>query len=252
MAALVGIVTTTTLALAMWTMTVGDFPVTFADVVTSSIGLGDGSSDFVVRTLRLPRTLAAVLVGVALASSGAIFQGLVRNPLVAPDVIGVNTGAGLAAVFLLVTAGSPGLVPVAALLGALAATAAVYGLSWRKGIVGDRLVLVGIGVNAILAALTMLLIVRYPVEEVSSAVLWLTGTLYASGWRDVTAVAVAVVVLLPAALALMPALRAIQLGDDTGRALGARVEPARTGLLVVAAALAAAAVAVAGRWGSWR
>lgn len=244
--ALLGVVVALVLAVAVWTMTLGEFPVPFPDVVTTALGLGDGEYDFVVRTLRLPRTLAAVGVGVALAASGAIFQALVRNPLVAPDIIGVNAGASLAAVAVIVTGGASGLVPVAALVGALAATAAVYGLTWRKGICGNRLVLVGIGVNAVLAALTTLLIVRYPIEQVSSAVLWLTGTLYARGWDHVAAIAVGLAVLVPAALALMPQLRALQLGDDPARALGARAEPARTALLVVGAALAASAVAVAG------
>lgn len=244
--ALIGVVAALVMAVAVWTMTLGEFPVPLADVVTTTLGLGDGEFDFIVRTLRLPRTLAAMGVGVALATSGAIFQALVRNPLVAPDIIGVNAGASLAAVFMIVTGGASGLVPVAALLGALVTTAAVYGLTWRKGISGNRLVLVGIGVNAVLAALTTLLIVRYPIEQVSSAVLWLTGTLYARGWDHVAAMAVGLAVLVPAALALMPQLRTLQLGDDSARALGVRAELSRMGLLVVGAALAASAVAVAG------
>lgn len=245
-AGLVGVVTTLGLAVAVLTMTLGEFPVPFVDVVTTTLGLGDGEFDFVVRTLRLPRTLAAIGVGVALATSGAIFQGLVRNPLVAPDIIGVNAGASLAAVFMIVTGGPSALIPAAALAGALATTAAVYGLTWREGISGNRLVLVGIGINAVLAALTTLLIVRYPIEQVSSAVLWLTGTLYARDWGHVAAIAVGLAVLVPTALALMPQLRVVQLGDDSARALGARVELIRTGLLVVGAALAASAVAIAG------
>lgn len=245
-AALVSVVVVLALVIATWTMTLGEFPVPFADVLTTSLGRGDGTYDFVVRTLRLPRTLAAIGVGVALATSGAIFQALVRNPLVAPDIIGVNAGASLAAVFVIVSGGTSALIPVAALFGALGTTAGVYGLTWRKGISGNRLVLVGIGVNAVLAALTTLLIVRYPIEQVSSAVLWLTGTLYARSWEHVAGIAIGLAVLVPAALALMPQLRALQLGDDIARALGSRAEPARTGLLVAGAALAGSAVAVAG------
>lgn len=92
--------------------------------------------------------------------------------------------------------------------------------------------LVGIGVNAVLAALTTLLVVRYPVDLVTPAILWLTGTLYARDWSDITTLAAGLGVLLPAGLALMPHLRTLQLGDDTARALGARTEPARSGLLV--------------------
>lgn len=245
-AVLVALVSTLALAVAAWTMTLGEFPVPVRDVITTTLGLGDGAYDFVVRTLRLPRTLAALLVGGALGMSGAIFQGLVRNPLVAPDIIGITAGASLAAVFLIVTGAPTGLIPLAALVGSLAATAALYGLTWRQGIAGHRLVLVGIGVEAVLAALTWLLVVRFPIEQVTPAVLWMTGTLHARGWEHVVWLAIGLAVLMPAALALMPGLRVIQLGDDTGRALGARVQTVRTGLLTVGAALAAAAVAVAG------
>lgn len=234
------------LVLAGWTMALGDFPVPLSQVAVTTLGLGTGEYDFVVRTLRLPRTLAAAGVGVALGTSGAIFQGLVRNPLVAPDIIGVMTGASVAAVALIVTGGPLGLLPVAAFAGALVATGLVYALTWRGGITGNRLVLVGIGVNAIMAALTTFLLVRFPIERVAPAVLWQTGSLYGRSWEHVIWLGVGLLVLLPAAGALMPQLRAVQLGDDLATALGARVERSRAGLLVVGAGLAAVAVAVAG------
>lgn len=230
---------------AAWSMTLGAFPIAVGDVVATTFGVGTGEHDFVVRTLRLPRTLAAVGVGVALAVSGAIFQGLVRNPLVAPDIIGVMTGASLAAVTLIVVFRTPAVVPIGALAGALAAAALVYGLTWRGGIVGNRLVLVGIGVNAVFAAMTTLVFVRFPVEQIAPAVLWTTGTLYARTWTHVAWLTVGLVVLLPVALALTPRLRTLQLGDPACAALGVRPEATRTTLLAIGAALAAVAVAVA-------
>lgn len=231
---------------AAWSMTLGAFPIAVGDVVATTFGLGTGEHDFVVRTLRLPRMLAAVGVGVALATSGAIFQGLVRNPLVAPDIIGVTTGASLAAVTLIVVFRTPAVVPIGALAGALAAAALVYGLTWRGGIVGNRLVLVGIGVNAVFAAMTTLVFVRFPVEQIAPAVLWTTGTLYARTWTHVAWLTVGLLVLVPVALALVPRLRALQLGDPACAALGVRPEASRTTLLVVGAMLAGVAVAVAG------
>lgn len=243
----VGVVTTAlALVLAAWTMALGDFPVPLGQVVATTLGLGTGEYDFVVRALRLPRTTAAAGVGIALGTSGAMFQGLVRNPLVAPDIIGVMAGATVAAVALIVTGGPSGLLPVAAFAGAVATALLVYLLTWRGGITGNRLVLVGIGINAVMAALTTFMLVRFPIEQVSSAVLWQTGTLYGRDWAHVAWLAVGLLVLLPAAGALMPRLRAIQLGDDTATALGTRVEWSRAGLLVVGSALAAIAVAVAG------
>lgn len=232
--------------LAAWTMTLGDVRVPFDQVVATTFGAGTGEHDFVVRTLRLPRTLAATGIGITLGASGAIFQGLVRNPLVAPDIIGIMTGATVAAVALLVTGGPSGLLPLTAFGGAVLTAGTVYALTWRGGITGNRLVLVGIGINAVMAALTTFLLVRFPIEQVSRAVLWQTGTLYGSGWREVVWVLVGLAVLLPCAGALMPRMRALQLGDDAASALGARVEASRAGLLVVGSGLAAIAVAVAG------
>lgn len=232
--------------LGVWTMSLGDFPVPFGQVVATTFGVGSGEYDFVVRTLRLPRLLAGIGAGVALGMSGALFQGMVRNPLVAPDVIGVTTGAAVFAVALIVTGAPMGLVPVAAFGGAVLTALLLYVLTWKGGVSGARLVLVGIGVNAMMVALTTFMLVRFPIERVSNAMLWQTGTLYGRGWDHVVWVGAGLAVLLPLALGLMPRLRALQLGDDAASALGTHVEGSRAGLLVVAAGLAAIAVAVAG------
>lgn len=240
------VVATLAVMLMAWTLALGDFPVPLGQVVATTLGLGSGEYDFVVRTLRLPRTLAAAGVGIALGASGAVFQGLVRNPLVAPDIIGVMTGASVCAVGLIVLGGPTALLPVAAFGGAVATAGLVYGLTWRGGITGNRLVLVGIGVNAIMYAMTTFLVVRFPIEQVAPAVLWQTGTLYGRSWQHVAWIGIGLAVLLPAAGALMPRLRTLQLGDDAAAALGTRVEASRAGLIIVGAGLAAVAVAVAG------
>jgi iron complex transport system permease protein len=238
-----------TAAVMAWTMTLGEVHVPFVDVLATSFGAGSGEHDFVVRTLRLPRTLAAAGVGVALAMSGAIFQSLLRNPLVAPDIVGVISGASLAAVVLIVVYRTPSVVPLGAALGALTATALLYALTWRGGITGNRLVLVGIALHALLTALTTLVLVRFPVEQVSAAVVWLTGTLYGTDWQQVRWLGAGLLVLVPATLALMPWLRVLEVGPDLAAALGARTQLARATLLLVAASLAAVGVAVAGAVG---
>jgi iron complex transport system permease protein len=236
-----------TAGVAAWAMTLGEFPISVPDVVTATFGLGDGGpAEFVVRRLRLPRVLTAVLVGAALAASGAIFQGLVRNPLVAPDIIGVNAGAALVAVSFITVTGSATLVPVGAFTGALVTAFLVYAITWRRGISAARLVLVGIGVTAILSALTTLVLVRYPAEQIAPAVLWTTGSLSGSGWPQVAVLAVGVGGCLPVALWLTRHLGILQLGDDTARNLGIRAEPSRAALIAVGAALAAFAVAAGG------
>lgn len=95
---LIAVVGGLVLAMATWSMSVGDFPIPALEVLDSVLGGGEGNEAFVVRSLRLPRVLTAALVGAGLAMSGSIFQSLVRNPLVSPDVIGVSEGATVAVV----------------------------------------------------------------------------------------------------------------------------------------------------------
>jgi iron complex transport system permease protein len=229
-----------------WAMTLGSFSIPFSDVVRSVFGRGSEDQEFVVRTLRLPRVLSAVMIGMALSISGGIFQGMVRNPLVSPDIIGIESGASGAAVFWIVTGQEWTLLPLAAFLGASATAAAIYLLSWKGGIAPDRLILVGIGIGAAVSAWTTFLTVRYPVEIVRPAQVWTMGSLYGNDWGDVKTLLAVVAVLVPLAVVLTWPLRALQLGDDITRGLGLPLERVRLSLILVACALAAVSVSVAG------
>ncbi len=229
-------------------VSVGDFPIPLRDVVSSILGFGNPDSDFIIRTLRLPRSLTGVMVGAALGASGAIFQSLARNPLASPDIIGVNAGAAAAAVSVIVlTSGvSSTTVALAALAGGTAATIAVYLLAYRKGVTGYRMVLVGIGISAVLYAVVDYMLTRAELFDAAQATIWLTGSLNGRGWEHVRPVGVALVVLLPAGLLLSRQLRALQLGDDAARGLGVRIERARMALIMTGVGLAAVATASAG------
>jgi iron complex transport system permease protein len=235
-----------TLLLAIWAMTLGSLDLAFGDVVGGVLGRGAEDTRFVVRELRLPRVIAAVLIGAALAMSGAIFQGIVRNALVSPDIIGINAGATLVATFWIVTGLSWSLMPLGAFLGALLTAAAIFALTWKDGIAPERMILVGIGMQAALAAGTTYITVRFPVEVVRPAVAWTMGSIYAATWSDVLVLALFLALAGPVGIALMWPLRALQLGDDVSRGLGLPLEGVRLALLVVGCALAAAAVAIAG------
>lgn len=232
--------------LFIWAMTLGSFHIPFVDVAKAVFGYGTEDQLLVVRELRLPRVLMAALVGASLAVSGAIFQGLVRNPLVSPDIIGVNAGAVIVAVFWIVSGLAYRFMPLAAFLGAAVAAALVYLLTWKKGISPNRLILVGIGVGEFLAALTQYLLVKYPLEQVRPAIVWSIGSIYGSNWFDVKVLSFTVAVCLPLAVVFSWPLRAMQLGDDVVRGLGLSLERTRLGLIVVACALAGVAVALAG------
>ncbi|NMZ63957.1 iron ABC transporter permease [Pseudomonas oryzihabitans] len=207
-----------------------------------------GGLGFIVTQLRLPRALLAALVGSALAVSGLLLQGQVRNPLASPDLLGITSGASAGAVFYLaVLAGSlgPHGLPLAAMLGAGLAALLVYGLAWNHGASPLRLVLVGVGVSAMLAAATTFLLVFSPLTTTLSAYVWLTGSVYGASWPEVRALGLWwLVLLLPLAALARHAVLA-QLDDDLARGLGVRLQRQRAALLALAVALAGVAIA----WG---
>jgi iron complex transport system permease protein len=238
----VALVTVFALSLA-----VGDFTVPLGDLPGILLGNGTGGGAYVVTELRLPRAVTGLLVGVAFGLAGALFQRLLRNPLASPDVIGVTQGASAAAVLCIVLSGVSGaVVSAAALGGALVTGAVIYLLARRGGVSGYRLVLIGVGVGAVLTSVVSYLMTWADVTLAQQALVWLTGNLNGRGWDHVVPLAIALVVLVPAALVLSRALTGLQLGDDTAAGLGLRVERTRLLLLVVATAFAAFATAAAG------
>jgi iron complex transport system permease protein len=227
-------------------LALGEYAIAPLDVLRTLAGAGDGATSFVVLDLRLPRALTGLLAGAALGLAGAVFQDVARNPLVAPDIVGVAGGAALAGAALLVFGGAAAPVPLAALAGALAAGTLLYALAWRQGVHGSRLVLVGIGVAAFAQAGVGYVLTNGRIFEVSDAYVWLIGSLNGRGWEHVWPLATALALLVPAVLAATRAIEVLRLGDDVARSLGLRVERARLLALATAVLLTGAAVAAAG------
>lgn len=236
----------------------GEYDITPWQVVQTITGtLPDDHPDarnfnLVVYTFRLPRILTAFLVGMALATSGAIMQGITRNPLAEPGILGVSAGAGLAAVAIIVWFKEIPLtyLPWAAFGGALLTAIAVYGLSWKNG--GStpvRLILIGVAFAAALGALTTFMLVFGDINDVQQAYVWLAGSVYGRNWQHIQTLSAWLLVLLPLAIFSARQLNTLSLGDDIARGLGTRVEWQRVLLLVISVALAAVAVAVAGTIG---
>ncbi len=239
-----------TLAAMIVNIGVGEYPIAPLDVIRTVLGLPTGNEDysFIVNTLRLPRMLVAALVGLALGVSGAIMQGLTRNPLADPGILGISAGAGVVAVTLIVVVRTvpAGLLPLAAFGGAISVATLIYLLAWRGGDSPIRLILVGIGLGAISNALTTLLITFGNISEVQRALIWLTGSVYGRSWNELWPLLAWVVVFVPLALLLARDLNALNLGEDVARGLGSPVALRRGLLLLAAVALAAATVAAAG------
>ncbi|NJR39791.1 MAG: iron ABC transporter permease [Leptolyngbyaceae cyanobacterium CSU_1_4] len=231
----------------------GEYPIPPLDVIKTILGLPTNNPDynFVIHTLRLPRVITAFLVGTALAIAGAIMQGLTRNPLAAPEIIGVEAGAGLVAVAMIVLFPSVPifLLPIAAFTGAFVAAVLVYLLAWENGSSPIRLILVGIGVGAIASALTSVMITFGEISDVSQALVWLAGSVYGRTWEHIQALLPWLIVFIPASLLLARELNTLNLGDEVARGLGSRVEWQRGLLLLTCVALSGASVATAGTIG---
>jgi iron complex transport system permease protein len=234
---------------AALSLTQGAVHVPLADVWDALTGTADeGPLKEIILTLRLPRTVDAIVVGAALGVAGALLQGALGNPLASPDVIGVTAGAGFGAVLiLLVFPSSIALLPVGALLFGSLAAAIVFAIAWSGAGAGSigRLILAGIAVQAMFGALTTSVMVGFS-DRVQSAVFWLAGGLTSEGWSEMEVAWPYFLVGALIAIALIRPLDRLALGDDVAESLGARPRLIRLCAAAAAALLASAAAALAG------
>ncbi|HWS37442.1 MAG TPA: iron chelate uptake ABC transporter family permease subunit [Actinoplanes sp.] len=235
-----------TFVVSVFTLGTGDFAIAPADVLTTLFGEGNPAHEFIITELRLPRLITAILVGAALAASGAVFQSLVRNPLGSPDMLGVTNGASTAALTVVILGGTSTQLSVAAVLGGLTATLLIQLIAGRA-LHGFRFILVGIGMAAILTGISGYLLTRGVQMENARALLWLTGSLDGRDWGQAVPMAIVLVLVLPVLLlACGPGLRILEMGDDSASALGVPVPLLRNGSLLSAALLVSFAAASAG------
>jgi iron complex transport system permease protein len=229
----------TTLRLAAWKVGLADRP----DDVTRA-------AEVIVFQLRLPRVLLAAVVGGALAASGAVFQGLFRNALADPAIIGVSSGAALGAIVVIVTVGAGSLgafaVPLAAFVGAMGTAYVVYRLA-RVGpaVHVATLLLAGIAMAAVISSL-MSLVMSFSGEDIRDIYSWLLGGLVAQGWRSIATVLPVVVIGIAGAALVAHELNLVALGEERAVQLGVEVDRLKRRAIAVGALLAAAAVSVAG------
>ncbi|MRH43797.1 iron chelate uptake ABC transporter family permease subunit [Aquibacillus halophilus] len=225
------------------------------NVLKTLFGQGSEQESMVLFHFRLPRIVIAILIGAAMAISGAILQSVTHNELADPGIIGINAGAGFAVVLYIylfqnnmaeVSSLSVFLLPLTALSGALVAALLVYLISWKNGITPIRLILVGIGINSAFAALIIMFQLKMDPNDFTRATVWLSGDISGIDWTYVLALLPWVLILIPLAMYQSNVLNTLQLGDDIAKGLGTNVERHRLFLLLIAVALAGASVAVGG------
>ncbi|MCM3117313.1 iron ABC transporter permease [Neobacillus sp. MER 74] len=225
------------------------------DVFKTLMGQGTARDQLVLIDFRLPRMVLALLIGAGLAVSGAILQGVTKNELADPGILGINTGAGFMVIlFIYFFQGSMNsvstlgifLMPLFALVGAVLAAFLIYVLAWKKGIDPVRLILVGIGVNSGFGAAIVIFQLKMNPQDFMQAAVWLSGDIWGTNWKFVAILAPLILLLIPFALYKAHILNIMNLGDQVATGLGIHVEKERRILLLAAVALAGFSVAAGG------
>ena len=235
------------LGLIMLAVVLGDFPLSMSDMIDVMLGRGESLVRTVVLEWRLPRAIAAVLFGAALAISGALFQTITRNPLASPDIMGLANGSYTGMILaLVVLGGSWPMLVTGSLIGGLAAAALIYLLALKDGLQGFRFIMVGIGVSAILASFNTWLLLRVDVDVALFASAWGAGTLNSITPATLLPTGISIIVLLCLLPTVVAPLRQLSLGDDAAASTGAAIRPARLAAIAIAIGLVSAVTAVSG------
>lgn len=233
---------------------IGEVAISPINVLKTLFGYGTEMENLFIFSFRLPRIIIALLVGISLAVAGAILQGLIRNPLASPDIIGITGGGSVGVVLFLMlfTNKNNALIvslkwmPLAAFIGATIVGLLVYLLSWKNGSSSIRLVLIGIGLSLLTDSLTTLFMIKGPIYQAAQANVWITGTVYAATWEQVRILLPVVLILLLISIISVRKVNIQELGDELATGVGSAVQKDRLFLLILSTALTGSAVAFAG------
>lgn len=233
--------------IAVISLSLGAVHITIPELWQGILKRGDRINQTIVWQLRLPRILAAMLVGAALGTSGSLLQGMLRNPLATPFLLGISAGAGLVIVSAITLGLYSGWIPFAAWCGAILTTTLVYFLA-RKGnnIAIDRLILAGVAVSSLFGSLQTVLLLLSEDSRIQTALNWIVGSLNGRGWSELTVTSPYIVIALILACLLGRSLNVLNLGDDLAVGLGLKLGRSRIFIGGVATLLAAGAVSIAG------
>lgn len=223
------------------------------DTLRTLFGGGTAKEDLILFEFRLPRIVISVLIGAGLAVSGCILQGMSRNALADPGILGINAGAGLVVLLFVAYYPTPGaapvfILPVLAWIGAGLTAALIFSLSYKRhrGLLPTRLLLTGIAVAAGISAVTIVITLRISPEQYQFVATWMAGSIWGTNWKFVLALLPFIVILLPFVFFKARTMNVLNLGEMTATGLGARVSKEQVILLAAAVGLAGSCVAVSG------
>lgn len=232
-------------------LSLGAVSVPFQETLLSIFGMSKGSlAGTIVISIRLPRTLMALLAGIALSASGVIFQAMLRNPLADPYLLGVSSGAALGAVASIAAGVSgmhPGLVPLAAMIGGGIAVAAVYFLARKDGgLPPHTLILAGVIISSFCSALVLFMNVMMEARQLQGALFWIMGSLSSPRVDYMWTVFLAVALGLALSLVGAARMNILTQGEEVAASLGVDVERDKKILFMAACLMTGAVVSVSG------
>ena len=223
------------------------------DTIRTLFGGGTEKEQLILFDFRLPRIVISVLIGAGLAVSGCIMQGISRNALADPGILGINAGAGLVVLIFVAYYPNMGtasifLLPVLAWIGAGVTAAIIFSLSYKrhKGLLPTRLLLTGVAVAAGISAATIVITLRINPEKYQFVATWMAGSIWGTNWKFVLALLPFIVILLPFVFSKARTMNVLNLGEMTATGLGAKVSREQIVLLAAAVGLAGSCVAVSG------
>ncbi|MGV8834257.1 MAG: FecCD family ABC transporter permease [Devosia sp.] len=248
---LIGVLIVLVIAAGLWGISVGAVAIPLDVIVNTLFDLDGEKQSYIILRSRLPRMVLGLLAGGSLALSGAIIQAVIRNPLASPNIIGINAGAALFALGLVMffPAVPQVWMPLAACVGGVAAAGFVIIVGHYRNLSAIHLALIGVAVGFVFEAGVDYLLITASDSESSAPMIWLTGSLWGRTWGHVAIAWVPLLVLSAIALMLSYRLDLIALGEGTATGLGLNVPRQRMLLLLVATLLASVSVAVVGVMG---
>ncbi|WP_243156454.1 iron ABC transporter permease [Clostridium sp. C8-1-8] len=243
-----------------FSLTNGSYDLSVKDVVSTIFRINTNSdSDLVIFQFRLPRIIIAVLVGFGLGIAGTVIQGITKNGLADPGVVGINSGAGVAIVaFIFLFQGkfinenwySIFVMPLFGLIGGILASALIYIFSWKNGRLDmQRLILVGIAISSGFGAISLYISLKMNPSDFEAATVWINGSISNANWRYITAIIPWIIILVPIIVRKAFILDLFQLEEDSIKSLGVSVEKEKIILLLAAVGIVSACVSVSGNIG---
>lgn len=241
-------------------ITNGTFDMSVKDVVTTLLRINPSNDfDLVIFEFRLPRIVIAALVGLGLGVAGTVVQGITRNGLADPGILGINAGAGAAIVILMflfqmqvAVSGSSNwlsilIMPVFGFVGGLAAAIIIYSIAWRNGKLDtERLILTGIAISSGFGALSMYISLKMREGDFEMATVWMSGSIYNANWLFIVAMLPWLLILLPVIYKKAYLLDYLQLEEASIKSLGIRIEKEKSILLLSSIGVISACVSVSG------